>query len=133
MISLLLSLLDPEITPDEWRLVPVQIAGLDVGWGQRIDLTFDPKANRLYTERTLPAGKFPYRFVYDDELWTTSADHPVMKDGEHFNNYVEVVGATSPQAVKARSRIMSEAGELTAEEQAQLQGLFADGRCRSDT
>lgn len=108
----------------------VQIAGLDVGWGQRIDLTLDPKTRRYVTERQLPAGRFPYRLVYNDELWTWSADHPTMKDGDHVNNYVEVLGASTPEAIEARQRIMSETGDFTAGERQHLTNIFAKGQFR---
>ena len=104
----------------------LQIAGLDVGWGQRIDLTRDAQTQRFVTERSLPAGKFPYKLVFDEHLWTCSADHPVMQDGDHVNNFVEVAGNASSEAIEARARIMSEAGNFTAQERQQLEQMFAD-------
>lgn len=110
--------------------VLLQIAGLDVGWGQRIDLQRDPKTHRYVTERTLPVGKFPYRLVYDESIWSWCADHPTMKDGDHINNFVEVMGSSAPEAVEARARIMREDGDFTPAERGQLEKLFADGKLR---
>lgn len=108
----------------------VQIAGLDVGWGQRIDLEKEARTGRFVTERALPAGKFPYKLVFDETLWTCSADHPTMLDGEHLNNFVEVLGNTSAAAVEARLRLMSADGNLTAGERQTLQELFVGGALR---
>lgn len=110
--------------------VRMQIAGLDVGWGQRIDLEKEARTGRFVTERALPAGKFPYKLVFDETLWTCSADHPTMLDGEHLNNFVEVLGNTSAAAVEARLRLMSADGNLTAGERQTLRELFVGGALR---
>ena len=48
-----------------------------------------------------------------------------MQDGEHTNNYVEVVSSSKdPGAVEARERILSEGGTLTAEERRRLEQHF---------
>lgn len=91
----------------------LQIAGLDVGWGQRLDLQLDLKAHRFTIERDLPVGKFGYKFVFDDR-WTYSADHPTFLDGDNINNYVEVMGNQSdPKINAARERLLSEEGHMT--------------------
>ena len=41
----------------------MQIAGLDVGWGQRLDLHRSPQSQRFQVERELPVGRFPYKFL----------------------------------------------------------------------
>ena len=92
------------------------MAGLDVGWGQKLDLQLDSKAQRYVLERELPVGKFGYKFIFDDR-WTYSADHPTLDDGGNINNYVEVVGNTSdPKINAARNRLLSEDGLLESEE-----------------
>jgi hypothetical protein len=58
----------------------LQISGLDVGWGQRIDLDYDLSENKWVTQRNLPAGRFPFKFIMDDR-WTYSADHPTFMVG----------------------------------------------------
>lgn len=97
-------------------MLSVKVAGLDVGWGQRLDLQLDPKSQRFVLERNLPVGKFGYKFIFDDR-WTYSADHPTLDDGGNINNYVEVMGNMSnPKINAARDRLLSEDGLLESEE-----------------
>ena len=92
------------------------MAGLDVGWGQKLDLQLDTKTQRYILERDLPVGKFGYKFIFDDR-WTYSADHPTLDDGGNINNYVEVVGNVSNATINtARDRLLSEDGLLESEE-----------------
>lgn len=91
----------------------LQIAGLDVGWGQRLDLQLDQNTQTFTIERELPVGKFGYKFILDDR-WTYSADHPTFLDGDNINNYIEVMGnTTDPKLRAARDRILSEEGQMT--------------------
>jgi hypothetical protein len=53
----------------------VQIAGLDVGWHQRIDLAEHPVTKRLEVTRELLPGSYPFKFVIDD-VWSASQDYP---------------------------------------------------------
>ena len=66
-----------------------QVAGLDVGWGERLDMTYDTATQRFCLERRLPPGRFAYKFIFDGH-WSYSADHPTLNDGGNINNYVEV-------------------------------------------
>ena len=94
----------------------LQIAGLDVGWGQRLDLELDPKTQTFAIEKELPVGKFGYKFIFDDR-WTYSADHPTFLDGDNINNYIEVMGNMSdPKINAARERLLSEEGQMTDSE-----------------
>ncbi len=93
-----------------------QVAGLDVGWGQRLDLQLDTKSQRYVLECNLPVGKFAYKFIFDD-VWTYSADHPTLLDGGNINNYVEVMGNMSnPMINAARVRLLSEEGLMEPKE-----------------
>ena len=93
-----------------------QVAGLDVGWGQRLDLQLNPKSQCFELGRDLPVGKFAYKFIFDD-VWTYSADHPTLLDGGNINNYVEVMGNMSnPKINAARNRLLSEEGLMEEEE-----------------
>lgn len=48
-----------------------------------------------------------------------------MQEGDHTNNYVEVVNpVVDPAADKARERLMSEDGTLTAEERQKIEEIF---------
>ena len=55
----------------------MQVAGLDVGWGQQIDLEWNSKLHRYETTRHLPPGRYPYKFIMDGQ-WTYRADHPTF-------------------------------------------------------
>ncbi|KAK9909066.1 hypothetical protein WJX75_006695 [Coccomyxa subellipsoidea] len=102
----------------------LQIAGLDVGWGQQIDMDYDTKTHRHVVTRSLPPGRYPYKFIMDGH-WTYSADHPTFTEGDHTNNYVDVSSTTtSPAADEARERLMSETGSLIPEERQKLETLF---------
>ena len=56
----------------------MQVSGLDIGWGTRMDLEWDPKTHRYMLRRELPPGRYPYKFIFDNR-WTYSADHPTMQ------------------------------------------------------
>lgn len=55
----------------------LQVAGLDVGWGQQIDLEYNSERHRHEVTRHLPPGRYPYKFIMDGH-WTYSADHPTF-------------------------------------------------------
>jgi Glycogen recognition site of AMP-activated protein kinase len=56
----------------------VQVAGLDVGWHTRLDLSENPSTRRLEVKRTLLPGSYPFKFVLDDH-WCASLDHPTYR------------------------------------------------------
>ena len=64
-----------------------------------------------------------------DGHWTWSADHPRMKDGDAYNNFVEVVG--SAEGAAARQRLLAPDGDLTADERQRMAELFAAGMFRT--
>ncbi|MEW5308603.1 MAG: hypothetical protein WDW38_000548 [Sanguina aurantia] len=100
-----------------------QIAGLDVGWNQRLDLQVAPHASgshRFELKRSLLPGRYQYKFITDG-VWSASADHPTMRDGDNTNNYVEVMGKDlNPEQASAQMRLLSHGGDLTADERAQI-------------
>ena len=55
----------------------VQVAGLDVGWGQQIDMDYNSDLHRYEVIRHLPPGRYAYKFIMDGR-WTYSADHPTF-------------------------------------------------------
>ena len=59
-----------------WRLCS-QVAGLDVGWGQQIDMDYNSDLHRYEVIRHLPPGRYAYKFIMDGH-WTYSADHPTF-------------------------------------------------------
>ena len=57
--------------------VLVQGAGLDLGWGQQIDMDYNSDLHRYEVIRHLPPGRYAYKFIMDGR-WTYSADHPTF-------------------------------------------------------
>ena len=55
-----------------------KVAGLDAGWGQRLDMTWDSRKGHYVLKRELPAGKYSFKLVYGDR-WCLSPDHPTVK------------------------------------------------------
>eukprot|EP00250_Pteridium_aquilinum_P010526 c19452_g1_i1 orf=166-1335(+) len=88
----------------------VEISGLDVGWGQMLPLTFQPKKNCWTLSRELLVGKYEYKYVVDG-TWTTNPKEPLTqpnKDG-HINNFVEVVGeAEDAETKNLRHQLMQD-------------------------
>ncbi|GBF90184.1 phosphoglucan phosphatase [Raphidocelis subcapitata] len=99
-----------------------QVAGLDVGWHQRIDLAENPKTKRLEVTRELLPGSYPFKFVID-EVWSASADYPCFKDGANTNNVVTVLPRDATGAA-ARDRLLSPTGLLTEDERLELAALL---------
>lgn len=100
----------------------VAVAGLDVGWGQSIPLSQDPKTGKLMVTRKLPAGNYQYKFIYDDSLWAPSLDHITVIDGGNLNNLLVVPDEDlGPEVAAARARIRSPDGDLTPEERLEIQ------------
>lgn len=65
-----------------------QVAGLDVGWGQRVPMGID-RWHRFAVTRHLPAGIFQFKLIVDGH-WTYSVDHPTLLDGDNRNNFVSL-------------------------------------------
>eukprot|EP01018_Ginkgo_biloba_P020526 Gb_33565 [translate_table: standard] len=96
----------------------VEVSGLDIGWGQRMPLTYDREQGCWLLQRELPEGHYEYKYIVDGN-WTYNSHELVTaqdKDG-HVNNYIEVKGdhldATSKNL---RERLMREDVDLTNEE-----------------
>lgn len=73
-----------------------------MGWNQRLDLQVAPHrsgAHRFELKRSLLPGRYQYKFITDG-MWSYSADHPTMRDGDNINNYVEVGSGGDPTAEK---------------------------------
>jgi len=49
----------------------IQVSGLDVGWGQFLDLGYDPARRAFCLRRELLPGKYPYKLVWDGH-WSYS-------------------------------------------------------------
>eukprot|EP00884_Botryococcus_braunii_P007724 jgi/Botrbrau1/16953/Bobra.49_2s0017.1 len=98
----------------------LQVAGLDVGWGEKVDLKKDLEGGCWRTERELPAGRYPFKFIINGR-WTYSVDHPVFLDGDNLNNFVDVdFDIFDLPTMLAKKRLLSEDCALTPEERLQI-------------
>lgn len=61
----------------------VEIAGLDVGWHERIPLVKDSTTGEFVLDRETPPGVYQYKFIVDGE-WMADPDLPTVTDnGAH--------------------------------------------------
>ncbi|KAB1218985.1 Phosphoglucan phosphatase DSP4, amyloplastic [Morella rubra] len=110
----------------------VEISGLDVGWGQRIPLTFEKEQGQWILRRELPEGHYEYKYIVDGE-WICNEDGLVTsgnKDG-HVNNYIQVLDDnTDSVSAVIRKRLTSDDPDLTKEERLKIRQFleaFPDG------
>lgn len=106
----------------------VEIAGLDVGWGQKIPMKLDEEQGSWILQRELPEGCYEYKYVVDGD-WISNEDELVTtpnKDG-HVNNYV-LVSADDPDSenAKLRKRLTGDDPDLTADERLRIR-QFLEG------
>jgi hypothetical protein len=101
----------------------IQVAGLDVGWHQKLDMSRDPVTHRFLLKRELLPGSYPYKLVVDGN-WTYSADHPTIKDGENINNVLDVSAALDAASSSKFLRYISQGTVLTPEELQELSAML---------
>ncbi|KAF1860619.1 hypothetical protein Lal_00021664 [Lupinus albus] len=99
----------------------VEISGLDIGWGQRIPLNFDPKRGSWFLNRELPEGHYEYKYIVDGQ-WTCNNDELVTspnKDG-HVNNYIKVLD--DPNSIRSSlwDRLTGDDPDLTKDERLRI-------------
>ncbi|CAL4920322.1 unnamed protein product [Urochloa decumbens] len=96
----------------------VEISGLDIGWGQKIPLTYDKEKGAWFLEKELPEGRYEYKYVVDGR-WLCNEHENITKpnaDG-HVNNYVQVSrDGTSDEEKELRERLTGPNPDLTDEE-----------------
>nr|ADP88922.1 starch excess 4 [Gunnera manicata] len=100
------------------KCLSVDISGLDIGWGQRIPLTFDQQKSSWILERDLPEGQYEYKYIVDGE-WVCNKNELITapnKDG-HVNNFIEVFNS-DPNSTNAtfEERLTGNDPALTKEE-----------------
>jgi hypothetical protein len=98
-------------------------SGLDVGWGDRLEMA-PMGRDRWHLTRQLMPGRYPYKFVMDG-VWSYDVDLPRMRDGENINNVVVLVPAgLSREEAQARERVLQPGGLLTDHEVARIQAFL---------
>ncbi|KAK4431066.1 Phosphoglucan phosphatase DSP4, amyloplastic [Sesamum alatum] len=96
----------------------VEISGLDVGWGQRIPLSYNKEQGFWILHRELPEGQYEYKYVVDGQ-WVCNEYELITspnKDG-HVNNYVKVID-DDPSSISAaiRTRLTGDDPDLSTNE-----------------
>lgn len=105
----------------KWRGVDcstVEISGLDVGWGQRIPLSYDKDQGFWFLHRELPEGQYEYKYIVDGK-WVCNEYELITgpnKDG-HVNNYVKVID-DDPSSISAAiwTRLIGDDPDLSTNE-----------------
>ncbi|XP_076898154.1 phosphoglucan phosphatase DSP4, amyloplastic-like isoform X2 [Bidens hawaiensis] len=96
----------------------VEIAGLDIGWGQRIPLKYDESQPSWTLHRDLPEGRYEYKYIVDGE-WVTNENEQLTlidKDG-NINNYIKVSNDDPESLTTALwERLGSDDFDLTTDE-----------------
>ncbi|XP_020685709.1 phosphoglucan phosphatase DSP4, amyloplastic [Dendrobium catenatum] len=88
----------------------VEVSGLDIGWGQRIPLKFNPSESVWLLERDLPEGHYEYKYIVDGEWTCNTSELMTSPQGDgHVNNYIHVSSSDSDNESKAlRKRLIAE-------------------------
>eukprot|EP00252_Welwitschia_mirabilis_P011425 TRINITY_DN2567_c0_g1_i3.p1 TRINITY_DN2567_c0_g1~~TRINITY_DN2567_c0_g1_i3.p1 ORF type:complete len:417 (-),score=88.01 TRINITY_DN2567_c0_g1_i3:129-1379(-) len=108
---------DKHLVTLEWRsgtYSSVQLCGLDVGWGQKIPLSYNAQRGSWILERELPVGHYEYKYIVDG-IWTCNEDELTTSpniDG-NVNNYIEVRGDEKDMILRKR---LQQEDNLTEEE-----------------
>lgn len=103
----------------------VEIAGLDVGWGNRLQLVRG-EGGDFALVRDLPLGNYQYKFIVDGD-WRTNTALPTIKDGNNTNNLVVVEPDASlgdGTALERYRRLTADGGVPTEEERKLLLKLL---------
>lgn len=100
----------------------VEIAGLDIGWGQRLPLKFDEERGLWVLSRELPEGSYEYKYIVDGE-WMCNNYELVTSDNKdgHVNNYVQVLDDNA-EGLRANlwKRLTSDDTGLTKDERLKI-------------
>uniref|UniRef100_A0A7I4DZ91 AMP-activated protein kinase glycogen-binding domain-containing protein n=1 Tax=Physcomitrium patens TaxID=3218 RepID=A0A7I4DZ91_PHYPA len=107
----------------------VEIAGLDVGWGQtRLPMEYRQSENQWILRRELPVGRYEYKFVVDG-VWMTNPELPLSQPNREgqVNNVIEVTDTAQSGASKQlREQLMQEDADLTSEHRAKIRAKLEE-------
>ncbi|KAF3321185.1 protein tyrosine phosphatase [Carex littledalei] len=104
----------------------VEVSGLDIGWGQRIPLTYDKEKGVWSLKRELADGRYEYKYVVDGEWKRNENEALTSPNGDgHVNNYIEVYGkGSNKEERELRTRLTSEKCDLTEEERLMIRDFL---------
>lgn len=102
----------------------VEIAGLDVGWGNRLQLAPGGAAGLFTLDRELLPGAYTFKLVVDGD-WRCCDEYPQVSDGSNVNNNLAVAANDGdPEEAERRTRIMAPGGRPTEDEWKKLRALL---------
>ncbi|KAJ3681897.1 hypothetical protein LUZ60_014470 [Juncus effusus] len=96
----------------------VEVSGLDIGWGQKIPLTYNKDKGIWTLEKEIAEGRYEYKYVVDGEWLCNENEDLTSPNGDgHVNNYIQVHSkGLKEEDRELRNRITIEDGDLTKEE-----------------
>lgn len=95
----------------------VEISGLDIGWGQKIPLNFNPSQGIWLLEKDLPEGHYEYKYIVDGEWTLNTSELTTRPNGDgHVNNYIDVSDSGSDAELKAFRQRLADEDDLTPDE-----------------
>eukprot|EP00898_Chlorokybus_atmophyticus_P008759 jgi/Chlat1/8885/Chrsp92S00687 len=105
----------------------VQVAGLDVGWGQRIDAEKEVGRGtmRWVVRRPLRTGRYEYKYVIEGDRWTYNPDAltTAPDGGGNVNNVIDIP-PRDPAAAATLARVLREDAVLTEEDYEQIKKVL---------
>ncbi|CAE7295817.1 DSP4 [Symbiodinium pilosum] len=102
----------------------VEVAGLDIGWHERVPMVKNATTGEFVLERDTPPGVYQYKFIVDGK-WMANPDLPSVTDNGNVNNVARVNPAPGSADSERRERMMKKGGRPTEEEWKQLQSMLA--------
>ncbi|KAL6645381.1 hypothetical protein ACP70R_016989 [Stipagrostis hirtigluma subsp. patula] len=96
----------------------VEISGLDIGWGQKMPLTYNEEKGAWFLERELPEGRYEYKYVVDGKWLCNQHENLTEQNADgHVNNFVQVTrDGTTDEERELRDRLTGPNPDLTDEE-----------------
>ncbi|KAL6648954.1 hypothetical protein ACP70R_013178 [Stipagrostis hirtigluma subsp. patula] len=96
----------------------VEISGLDIGWGQKMPLTYNEEKGAWFLERELPEGRYEYKYVVDGKWLCNQHENLTEQNADgHVNNFVQVTrDGTTDEERELRDRLTGSNPDLTDEE-----------------
>jgi hypothetical protein len=101
----------------------VQVAGLDVGWGNRLTLQKNERTGAFELTHLLPPGRYQYKFIVDG-VWMPSMDLPTVDDNGNINNVVDMEPQAGSPDADRRQRLMASRGQLRPDELEELKTIL---------
>ncbi|CAJ1404563.1 unnamed protein product [Effrenium voratum] len=99
----------------------VEIAGLDVGWHERLPLV--KEGEDFVLDRATPPGVYQYKFIVDGQ-WMACPELPSVDDNGNVNNLARVNPTPGTPDAERRERLMKKGAKPTEEEMQELRRIL---------